>query len=64
MADLEDANCPTWDNNMTGQINLRDANLRTIELTDGKKQYRLKPEADLATLMVRKYWDICVTYLS
>ena len=30
MADFEDANCPTWDNMIDGQINLRDAVRRTI----------------------------------
>ena len=31
MADFEDANTPTWENLMEGQINLRDAIRRTIE---------------------------------
>src|SRR6476619_3931124 len=31
MADFEDANTPTWDNLIDGQINLIDANDRTIE---------------------------------
>src|SRR5262249_55668120 len=33
MADLEDANSPTWFNNIDGQINLRDAVNRTIGFT-------------------------------
>jgi malate synthase len=41
MADFEDANCPTWDNMVDGQINLRDAVRRTISLEQGGKQYRL-----------------------
>ncbi|HEX6322058.1 MAG TPA: malate synthase A, partial [Burkholderiales bacterium] len=41
MADFEDANCPTWDNMVDGQINLRDAVRRTIRLEQGGKQYRL-----------------------
>src|ERR1700757_2774642 len=42
MADFEDANSPTWTNNLDGQINLRDAIKRTIEFTspEGKK-YKL-----------------------
>jgi hypothetical protein len=32
MADFEDANTPTWENLMEGQINLRDAIRRTIEI--------------------------------
>ena len=41
MADFEDANCPTWDNMIEGQINLRDANLRTITFAQNGKQYKL-----------------------
>ena len=37
MADFEDANCPTWHNMIDGQINLRDANLRTITFQQGEK---------------------------
>jgi len=41
MADFEDANCPTWDNMIDGQRNLRDAVRRTISFEQGGKQYRL-----------------------
>ncbi len=41
MADFEDANCPTWENMIEGQINLRDANLRTITFDQNGKQYQL-----------------------
>ena len=41
LADLEDANCPTWANMIEGQINLRDANLRTISFEQNGKSYRL-----------------------
>ena len=41
MADFEDANCPTWHNMIDGQINLRDANLRSIRLEQNGKSYRL-----------------------
>jgi malate synthase len=52
MADFEDANSPTWDNVIQGQINLRDAIDRTISFTnpDGK-EYKLKEKT--AVLMVR-----------
>jgi len=52
MADFEDSNSPTWNNNIEGQHNLRDAIRGTIryESPDGK-QYRLG--SNLATLMVR-----------
>ena len=41
MADFEDANCPTWDNMIEGQINIRDAVRRTITLEQNGKQYKL-----------------------
>ena len=53
MADFEDSNSPTWENNINGQINLRDAANRTINFTNihNKKFYKLNN--DIATLMVR-----------
>jgi len=52
MADFEDANSPTWDNNVRGQLNLCDAVEGTIEFTSPEgKQYRPGPKT--ATLMVR-----------
>jgi malate synthase len=51
MADFEDANSPTWSNNVEGQINLLDANARTISLDTGEKRYELGP--DPAVLLVR-----------
>jgi malate synthase len=41
MADFEDANCPTWENMIDGQANLRDAVRRTITLEQGGKSYKL-----------------------
>lgn len=52
MADLEDSNSPTWDNNVQGQINLRDAVNGTIAYTSPEgKQYKLADR--VATLLVR-----------
>jgi malate synthase len=51
MADFEDANSPTWRNNVEGQANLVDAVDRTIELESNGKSYRLGD--DPAVLMVR-----------
>jgi malate synthase len=51
MADFEDANSPTWRNNLDGQANLIDAIERTIELDTGEKVYRLGE--DPAVLLVR-----------
>ncbi len=52
MADFEDANSPTWKNNIEGQMNLRDAVNRTItfENPNGKK-YKLNKET--AVLIIR-----------
>jgi malate synthase len=44
MADLEDANCPTWDNMVSGQANLMDAVRRTITFEQSGKHYRLNDE--------------------
>ncbi len=51
MADFEDANAPTWDNMLQGQINLRDAMRKTIAFEQNGKQYRLKDK--VAVLMPR-----------
>ena len=52
MADFEDSNSPTWDNNLEGQMNLTDAINKTIsfENEDGKK-YELNDKT--AVLFVR-----------
>ena len=41
MADFEDSNCPTWENLINGQINLRDAVRRNITLEQNGKHYQL-----------------------
>ena len=52
MADFEDANSPTWNNMIEGQINLRDAIRRTIRFTSPEgKDYQLNEQ--LAVLFVR-----------
>lgn len=52
MADFEDANSPTWSNNLLGQVNLRDAIRGNISFASPEgKQYRLNPK--IATLLVR-----------
>ena len=53
MADLEDSNCPTWDNMIGGQVNLRDACARSIDFTDptSGKHYALADKT--AVLLVR-----------
>ena len=51
MADFEDACTPTWENVVTGQRNLLEAQRRTLTLETDAKRYELGD--DLATLMVR-----------
>ena len=53
MADLEDSNTPTWENQVLGQANLQDAVRRTITYTapETGKSYRLNPTT--AVLFVR-----------
>jgi malate synthase len=51
MADFEDANSPTWQNNVEGQVNLSDANEGSISLDTGEKRYELGD--DPAVLVVR-----------
>jgi malate synthase len=58
MADFEDANSPTWHNNIEGQINLRDAVAGTIAFTSPQgKKYALAEKT--ATLLVRpRHWHM------
>jgi malate synthase len=52
MADLEDANSPTWENTIGGQINVRDAIRRTISYSSPEgKTYALAERT--AVLMIR-----------
>jgi malate synthase len=64
MADFEDANTPLWDNQLQGQINLRDAVRGDIEFSDPKtgRKYALKDE--IATLLVRpRGWHLPEAHL-
>jgi malate synthase len=53
MADFEDASTPTWDNMVTGQINLADAVRRAIDYTDPASGKRYALHDKTATLIVR-----------
>src|SRR5439155_58785 len=63
MADFEDSNAPTWENNVRGQQNLRDAVAGTISYVSPEgKRYAL--EARTATLMVRpRGWHLVEKHL-
>jgi malate synthase len=52
MADFEDSNSPFWANNIDGQVNLRDAIIKTISFkNEAGKEYKLNEKT--AVLMVR-----------
>jgi len=54
LADFEDANTPLWDNMITGQLNLIGALDRTLDFSSEEgKSYRLGPDSELATIVVR-----------
>lgn len=56
MADFEDSNAPTWESNLNGQVNLRDAIRGTITHVNpgpNGKKYSLRKDGKLATLIVR-----------
>src|SRR5580700_3734879 len=63
MADFEDSNSPTWENNLFGQINLRDAIRGDIRYSSPEgKQYALGPKTSV--LMVRpRGWHLVERHL-
>ncbi len=65
LADLEDANTPAWSNVIAGQINLRDAIRRTVELDQGGKSYRLKADTQLPVIVPRpRGWHLPEKHLT
>ena len=64
MADFEDANTPSWDNNIQGHINLRDAIRRRIDYVSPEgKPYKLADTT--ATLFVRpRGWHLQEKHVS
>lgn len=54
LADMEDSSTPTWGNVIRGQLNLIDALERRIDFTSAEgKEYRLAPQEELPTIVVR-----------
>ncbi|KAH0596784.1 hypothetical protein MHUMG1_05092 [Metarhizium humberi] len=53
MADFEDSSAPTWENMINGQVNLYDANRRQVDFKQGQKEYKLRTDRKLPTLIVR-----------
>ena len=64
MADFEDSNTPNWSNQISGQINLKDAIRRRIDYTnEAGKSYRLNDT--VATLLVRpRGWHLDEKHLT
>lgn len=64
MADFEDSNSPGWDNNIQGQINLKDAIRKTISfVNENGKEYKLNEQ--VATLMVRpRGWHLVEKHIT
>ena len=53
MADFEDSSAPSWENMVSGQVNLYDAVRRTIEFVDEARGKHYKLNESVATLIVR-----------
>ncbi|KAI9193312.1 malate synthase [Polychytrium aggregatum] len=53
MADFEDSNAPTWENNLSGQANLHDAIARNITYTAPNGKFYKLNSGKIATLIVR-----------
>lgn len=53
MADFEDSNAPTWDNNLQGQQNLKQAVNKTLQFVDAQKNKIYQLNDKVATLLVR-----------
>ncbi|KFH43170.1 Malate synthase, glyoxysomal-like protein [Hapsidospora chrysogenum ATCC 11550] len=53
MADFEDSSTPTWSNMIQGQINLYDAIRRQVDFKIGEKEYKLRTDRPLPTLLAR-----------
>ncbi|MDT0344046.1 malate synthase A [Streptomyces litchfieldiae] len=66
LADFEDASSPTWANVIGGQLSLADAYRRRIDFTDERgKEYALRPDAELATVVMRpRGWHLDERHLT
>ncbi|KAK6081565.1 Malate synthase, glyoxysomal [Seiridium cupressi] len=53
MADFEDSSAPTWDNMINGQVNMYDAVRRQLQFKQGPKEYKIRTDRVLPTLIVR-----------
>lgn len=51
--DVTDSNSPTWDNMINGQVNLYDAIRRQVDFKLNGKDYKLRTDRPLPTLIIR-----------
>jgi malate synthase len=65
MADFEDANSPTWSNNIEGQINLKDRWAGTLDFTDAETRKAYALSDNPAVLIVRpRGWHLTEDHLT
>lgn len=48
-----DSSAPTWDNMINGQVNLYDAIRRQVDFKQGNKEYKLRSDRTLPTIIAR-----------
>ena len=48
-----DSSAPTWDNMINGQVNLYDAIRKQVDFKQGEKEYKLRTDRTLPTLIAR-----------
>ncbi|OAP56604.1 malate synthase, glyoxysomal [Fonsecaea erecta] len=58
MADFEDAQAPTWDNQVSGQVNLYDAIRRQIDFKQGEKEYKLRTDRSVTLIARPRGWHL------
>ena len=63
MADFEDSTAPTWENIITGQLNLFDALRGNLDFTEGGKQYRVG-DVHPTVMMRPRGWHLCEKHLT
>ena len=49
----QDSSAPTWENMISGQLNLHDAVRRQVDFKQGEKEYKLRTDRTLPTLIAR-----------
>lgn len=65
LADFEDANSPTWDNNIEGQLNLKDRWDGTLDFTDPESGKTYKLGAKLAVMVPRpRGWHLLEEHMT